>query len=71
MYGILGTGDILVRMLRSWGKMKVNQHRSTSMCATVGTSATLSCTVTRRDRMRKDAPAHRTIQSYVWYPRNR
>ena len=42
MYNILGTGDILVRMFRSWGKMKVNQHRSTRMSATVGTSSTLS-----------------------------
>ena len=67
MYGILGTGDILVRMLRSWGKMKVNQHRSTRMSATVGTSSTLYCTLTctRREPMRICSHAYRTIQMYV------
>ena len=62
MYSILGTGDILVRMLRSWGKMKVNQHRSTRMSATVGTSSTLSCTLTRPERMRICSHAYRTFR---------
>ena len=70
MYSILGTGDILVRMLRSWWKMKVNQYRSTGMSATVGTSSTLSCTLTRPERMRICSHAYRTIQRYVYYPRN-
>ena len=65
MYSILGTGDILVRMLRSWGKMKVNQHRSTSMFARVGTCETLSRTLTRRNRMREGSYTYRTIPKYV------
>ena len=65
MYSILGTGDKLVRMLRSWGEMKINQHRSTRMSATVGTSSILSCTLTRRKRMRICSHAYRTIQRYL------
>ena len=65
MYSILGTGDLLVCMLRSWGKMKVNQHMSTRMFATVGTSATLSCKLTRTESMRICSHAYRTVQRYV------
>ena len=65
MYSILGTGDILVRMHRSWGKMKLNQDRSRSIFASVEKRATLSCTLTRRERMRKGAHTYRTIQRYV------
>ena len=53
------------RSLRSWGEMKVNQHRSTRMSATVGTSSTPSCTLTRPGRMRICSHAYRTIQRYV------
>ena len=65
MYSILGTGDLLVRMLRSWGKMKVNQHRSTRMFATVGTSSTLSCKLTRSESMRICSHAYRAVERYV------
>ena len=65
MYSILETRDILVRMLRSWAKMKVDQNRFTSMCATVGTSATFSCTITPPGSTRKGAHTYRTFQWYV------
>ena len=65
MYSIQGTGDLLLRMLRSWEKMKVNQHMSTRMSATVGTSSTLPCTLTRPERMRICSHAYRTVQRYV------
>ena len=65
MKRILGTGDLLVRILRSCGKIKVNQHRSTRMSATVGTSSTLSCNLTRPERMRICSHAYRTVQRYV------
>ena len=62
---MLGKGDLLVRMLRSWGNMKVNQHRSTRMSATVGTSSTLSCNFPRPERMRICSHAYATVQRYV------
>ena len=65
MYSIPRTGDTLVRMLRSWGKMNVNQHRSTRMSATAGTRSTLSYNLTGPERMRICSHAYRTIQRYV------
>ena len=62
---ILGTGGLLMRMLRSWGKMKVNQHRSTLMSANVGTSSTLCCTLTRPERLQICSHAYRTVQRYA------
>ena len=62
---MLGTGDLLVRMLSSWGKLKVNQHRSTRMFVTVETSSTLSCKLTRSESMRICSHAYRTVQRYV------
>ena len=44
MYSILGRGDLLVRMLRRWGEMKVNHHKSTRMSAT---AACRSCESSR------------------------
>ena len=65
MYSILGTGDILVHMLRSWWNVKVNQHMSTCMSATVRTSSTLSCQLTRSESMQICSHAYRTVQRYV------
>ena len=53
MFTNLGTCDLLVRMLWSWGKIQVNQHRSRSMCTRAAERAILSLTITRRGSMRK------------------
>ena len=65
MYTNLGTCDLLVRILRSWGKIHVNQHRSRSMCTRPAEGPILSLTLTRRGSMRKCAHAYAHIQRYV------
>ena len=65
MYTGLGTCQIPVRMIRSWGKIQVYQRMSRSMCTRVGACAILSCTLTRRVGMRKCAQAYGHIQRDV------
>ena len=60
MYTNLGTCDLLVRMLRRWGKMQVNQHRWRSLCTRASEGAILSLTLTRRDA-RSNACTHMHI----------
>ena len=65
MYTNLGTCDLLVRLLRRWGKIQVNQHRSRSMCTRAAEGAILSLILTRRGGLSKCAPAYAHIQRYV------
>ena len=49
MYTSLGTGDILVRILGSWGKIMVDQRRSRGMfkqvkCSLISLSSHTTCT---------------------------
>ena len=61
----LVTCERLVRMLRSWGNIQVNQHSSRSLSARAAEGAILSLTLTRRGRLRKCGHAYTHIQSYV------
>ena len=65
LYTDLETCDLLVRMLRSWGKIQVNQHRSRSMCSRAAEGARLSHTLIRRGSMRKWADAYACTYSEV------
>ena len=65
MHTNLGTFDQLVPMLRSWGKIQVNQHRSRSMCTRAAERAILPLTITRRGSMHKCAHAYTHIRRYL------
>ena len=65
MYTNVGTCDLLVRMLRSWGKLQVNQHRTRGLCTRSAEGAIPSLTFTRRGRLRKCGHAYTHIQRYV------
>ena len=56
----LGTCELLVGTLRSWGKIQVNQHTLRSMCTRVGACALLWHTLTHGGSMHKssDGCAH-------------
>ena len=64
MYNSLGTCDLLVRMLRSWGKIQINQHRPRSRCTREAVGAIVSLTLTFRGDTRTCAHAYAHIQRY-------
>ena len=64
-YASLGTCDVLVRRLGSRANIRVNQHKSKSMCTRAAEGVILSLTLTRRGRMHKCAHAYEHIQRYV------
>ena len=65
MYTNLRTCYLLVRMLKRWGKIQVNQHRSRSMCTRAAEGAILSHTLTCLGGMRKFAHTYAHIQRYL------
>ena len=65
MYTNLRTCYLLVRMLKRWGKIQVNQHRSRRMCPRAAEGAILSHTLTCLGSMRKFAHTYAHIQRYL------